>query len=354
MAVKAQVAILPPSERTLHLKSVELPEPGPWEVVIEQRAFGICHSQLDLIDNPARSSDLVIGHESAGVVITAGQEVNHVGIGDEVLLTWVPRLPDASRVPGASKLPLPDGGMAVTHNVFAWATHTIADEQYVVKAPDGVPADLGSIIGCAVMTGAGSILNTAAEVQGRSVAIWGAGGLGLAAIAAARALGACPVIAVDISDEKLRVAQALGAEKVVKAANIDPVAEVRALTPDGAGVDFSVDCTGRGDNVQRSLAAVRPGATGRRRGGALILVGAPRKPFEFNGLDLLHGRKRMLSSMGGECVPERDFAIFGEWYRRGDLNLDALVTNRYSLDELNEGVRDLRAGKVLGRAIVEL
>jgi S-(hydroxymethyl)glutathione dehydrogenase/alcohol dehydrogenase len=353
MSVQARVAVLPPGQDTLELETVELPGPGPWEVAIEQTAFGICHSQLDVI-NRARTEPLVVGHESTGVVTATGSEVTHVQVGDEVLLTWIPRSPELSRKPGASRVPLADGRVAVTHNVFAWATHIIVDEQYVVKAPEGVSADLSSIIGCAIMTGSGSVLNTAGDVAGRSVAIWGAGGVGLAAVAAAHALGASRVIAVDISDEKLDVARAMGADQLVNASSVDAVIEVRALTRDGAGVDYSFDCTGRGDNIQKSLAAVRSGAAGRNRGGTLVLVGAPRAPFEFNGIDLLHGQKSMLGSLGGECSPERDFPVFAEWVRAGQLDLDALVTNRYSLDQLNEGVDDLRKGKVLGRAIVEL
>jgi S-(hydroxymethyl)glutathione dehydrogenase / alcohol dehydrogenase len=353
MSVQASVAVLPPGQDTLELETVELPGPGPWEVAIKQKAFGICHSQLDVIDR-RRTEPLVIGHESTGVVTATGSEVTHVRAGDEVLLTWIPRSPELSRKPGASRVPLPDGRVAVTHNVFAWATHVLADEQYVVRAPDGVPADLASIIGCAIMTGSGSVLNTAGDVAGRSVAVWGVGGVGLAAVASAHALGASPVIAVDINDEKLDVARAMGADQLVNALSVDAAVEVRALTKEGSGVDYSFDCTGRGDNVQKSLAAVRPGVPGRNRGGTLVLVGAPRAPFEFNGMELLAGQKGMLGTLGGDCLPERDFPVFAQWFRAGQLDLDALVTNRYSLDQVNHAVDDLRTGKVLGRAIVEL
>jgi Zn-dependent alcohol dehydrogenase len=353
MSVQARVAVLPPGQDSLELQTVELPDPGPWEVVIEQKAFGICHSQLDVIDRQ-RTEPLVIGHESTGVVTATGGEVTHVQAGDEVLLTWIPRSPDLNRKPGASRVPLSDGRVAVTHNVFAWATHVLADEQYVVRAPDGVPADLSSIIGCAIMTGSGSVLNTAGDVAGRSVAVWGVGGVGLAAVAAARALGASRVIAVDINDKKLEVARAMGADQLVNALSSDAVAAVRALTKDGSGVDFALDCTGRGDNIEKSLAAVRPGVSGRNRGGTLVLVGAPRAPFEFSAMQLLQGQKGMLGSLGGDCLPERDFPVFSEWFRAGQLDLHALVTNRYSLDQVNDGVDDLRAGRVIGRAIVEL
>jgi S-(hydroxymethyl)glutathione dehydrogenase/alcohol dehydrogenase len=352
MSITARLAILPPDGSTLELESVDLPEPRPWEVVIEQQAFGICHSQLDLIDRPGRTEPLVIGHESTGVVVALGSEVRHVALGDEVLLTWLPRLPQAGRAPTSSRIPLRDGRIATTHNVFAWGTHAVVDEQYVVKAPPGIAPELSCIIGCAVMTGAGSVLHGAGDVAGRAVAVWGVGGVGMAAVGAAHALGADQVIAVDISAEKLGVAKAMGATTTIDARTEDPVAVIRDLTR--GGVDVGFDCTGVGPNVARSLGAVRPGVAGERAGGSLVLVGAPRAPFEFNGMELLSKSKSMVGLLGGLCSPERDFPVFADWTASGALNLDALVTARYSLDDLNTGVADLRRGAVLGRAVVVL
>ncbi|MEN2738447.1 zinc-binding dehydrogenase [Microbacterium sp. X-17] len=353
MGITARLAVLPPGRKELELETVDLPEPGPWEVVIEQQAFGICHSQLDLIDNPSRAEPLVIGHESAGVVVATGENVTHVQPGDDVLLTWLPRDPSASRAPGASRIPLRDGRVAVTHNVFAWGTHAVVDEQYVVTAPAGLSPDLTSIIGCAVMTGAGSVLNAAGDVSGRSVAVWGLGGVGLAALSGAHALGASSLIAVDIHDEKLEVARSMGATHVVNARTDDPEAVIRQLTG-GPGVDVGFDCTGIGENLARSLGAVRAGVAGRGAGGTLVLVGAPRAPFSFNGMQLLSTSKTLIGALGGLCSPDRDFPVFAEWANRGDLRLDELVTNRYSLSELDEGIQDLRAGRVVGRAVVVL
>lgn len=353
MSITARLAILPPGGTELELETVNLPEPRPWEVVVEQRAFGICHSQLDLIDRPARTEPLVIGHESTGVVVAIGAEVTHVAPGDEVLLTWLPRLPRADRAPLSSRIPLPDGRVAVTHNVFAWGSHAVVDEQYLLKAPSGIATDLSCVIGCAVMTGAGSVLNGASDVAGRSVAVWGVGGVGLASVGAAHALGAAPIIAVDISVEKLGVARAMGATHTIDARGEDAVAVIRDLTG-GVGVDFGFDCTGVGPNVERSLAAVRSGVAGTSAGGSLVLVGAPRAPFEFNGMELLSKSKSMVGVLGGLCSPERDFPLFVDWATSGALNLEALVTARYSLEEINVGVADLRRGKILGRAVVEL
>ena len=353
MSVRAQVAVLPAGRQALRVESVVLADPGPFEVVVEQHATGVCHSQLDLIDRE-RGDPLVIGHESVGTVVATGSEVTHVQTGDDVLITWLPRSSERSRKPVASKVALNDGTWAGTHNVFTWATHAVADEQYVVKAPSGTPRDVGSIVGCAVMTGAGAVINRAALVAGQTVAVWGAGGVGLCAVAAARNAGASTVIAVDVSDAKLELARRLGADQLINASGGDPVARVRELTSQAGGVDVAIDCTGRAECVRQILAAARPGVPGGAPGGTALLVGAVRNPFELDAMSMLAQEKRLIGTYGGGCVPERDFPTFIEWFLGGALDLDALVTDRYSLGEVNDAVGDLRAGNVRGRAIIEL
>jgi Zn-dependent alcohol dehydrogenase len=208
------------------------------------------------------------------------------------------------------------------------------------------------------MTGAGAVMNTAGIKAGQSVAVWGAGGVGLCAVAAASILGAHPVVAVDIDDDKLKLARRFGATDVVNAATGDPVEAIRALTPhaDGTrGVDVALDCTGRGANIPISLAAVRPGIRGAGiRGGADILVGIPRTPFQLDSFDLLNGEKSLVGCVGGSCDPVRDFATFTAWTADGRFDPGALVTDRYTLEQLNTAVDDLHAGRVGGRAVVEL
>lgn len=300
---------------------------------------------------------MVLGHESIGTVAAVGDEVTYVQPGDEVVTTWIPRTPLLGRAPAPTAVILADGTKATTHNTFTWGTHALVDEQYVVKAA-GLSRDLGAIIGCALMTGAGAVMNTAAVEPGQSVAVWGAGGVGLCALAAASILGANPVIAVDIDDDKLKLARSFGATDVINAVTGDPVETIRALTahPDGTrGVDVALDCTGRGANIPISLAAVRPGIRGTGiRGGADILVGIPRTPFLLDSFDLLNGEKSLIGCVGGSCDPVRDFATFAGWAAGGRFDAAALVTDRYALDELNTAVADLHAGRVGGRAVVEL
>ncbi|MEY4136853.1 MAG: hypothetical protein RL205_981, partial [Actinomycetota bacterium] len=161
MSLTATVAVLPPGVETLEFESVRVPDPGPFEVVVEMRAAGVCHSQLDVIDRRDRTNPLVMGHEGFGVAIAVGDQVRSVAPGDEVFLTWLPRTPDARKaIPGG--VDLSDGRRATTHNVYAWGTHCVVDEQYLVRALAGeIPPALGAIVGCAVMTGAGAVLNVA-------------------------------------------------------------------------------------------------------------------------------------------------------------------------------------------------
>lgn len=358
MTVDACIAVLPAGQERLELREVPLAARGPHEVVVQQRAFGVCHSQLDRIFDPSRTASMLLGHESIGTVVEVGAEVTYVSPGDEVLTTWIPRTPLAGRPPVPSRVVFRGGDEARTHNTFTWGTHAVVDEQWVVKAPKGTPRDLGAIIGCALMTGAGAVMNTAEVQAGQSVAVWGTGGVGLCAVASASILGASPVIAVDIDADKLQLAKQFGATDVVDAGAGDPVEAIRELTPhdDGTrGVDFAFDCTGLGKNIPISLAAVRPGIRGSGiRGGADVLVGIPRVPFELDAMDLLNGEKRLVGCVGGSCNPERDFTTFAFWSQNGSFDPSALVTDRYSLDQLNTAVDDLHHGRVRGRAVVEL
>ena len=238
MPTPARVAVVPEEPGPLRIEALTLPDPGPAQVVVKLIASGICHSQLHEIHGP-RDADVVLGHEATGRVVAVGSDVAHVGIGDTVLVTWIPRtVGPPPRRPEPAWVDQPNGRRAMSQGVFAWADHTIADELYVVKLPDDVRTDVTCIIGCAVMTGSGAVLNTARVARGQSVAVFGAGGVGLCAIAAARVAGADPIIAVDLDDAKLETARRHGATETVNASQVDPVERIRELTPTEGLVDM--------------------------------------------------------------------------------------------------------------------
>ena len=352
MPTDARVVVLPTETAHLRIDAVRLPDPGPYQVVVKQFASGVCHSQLHQMHTP-RTEPVVLGHESTGVVVAVGSLVNHVKEGDRVMVTWVPRdLEHMDHPLSTATLTLADGTTAVSQNVFTWASATIADEQFVVKMPNDVPTDVTAIIGCAVMTGAGAVYHTAGVKEKQSVAIFGVGGVGLSAVAGAAAVGADPIIAVDLSDEKLEFARKFGATITVNAGQSDPVARVRELT--GGGADFAFDCIGVKATMEQILPAVRSGEFGGRSGGTAVLVGVPTTTAELNMIDMLIGEKIYKASIGGSCKPDRDFPMFLRWYKEGQLDLDALVTRRFALDQINEATTALQSGQIAGRSILDL
>ena len=363
MPTPARVVVCPRGPGPLRIEEVDLPDPGPHQVVVKQLASGVCHSQLHQMHGP-RAQQQLLGHESTGIVLAAGSEVSHVREGDRVMVTWVIRDPDASRLPVAASLTLNDGSVAQSQNTFTWADYTIADEQYVVLMPDDAPTDVTAIVGCAVMTGAGAVYHTAGVQRGESVAVFGVGGVGLSAITAAAVIGADPIIAVDLSEEKLDFARRFGATIGVNASEVDPVERIHELTarPDQlkhngepvSGVDYAFDCIGVRQTMEQIMPAVRGGVIGRSTGGTAVLVGVPQTPVELDARDMLIAEKKYIGSIGGSCRPDRDFPMFLRWYHEGELDLDALVTARYPLDAINEATDVLEAGGISGRAILEL
>lgn len=347
---------------SLQIEQLELPEPGPRQVEVRQFASGICHSQLHEI-NRDRKNNLLLGHESTGEVTKVGAEVTHVAPGDIVTITWVARNPDTANAPPQSFRMAVNGGTAWTKTVFTWADVTLADEQFVVKVRPDISRDVTSIIGCAVMTGAGAVVNTADVRPGESVAVFGVGGVGLSAVAGARMAGANPIIAVDRTDDKLRMARDFGATHLVNASEKDPVEVIHSLTTQPgkftfqeaivSGADYVFDCIGMTSTMKQTIAACRKGQFGRRTGGSAVFIGLPTEKLDVDVMELLVTEKSLVGSFCGSCTPDVDIPKFLQWYKNGDLDLDALVTERFRLDQINEAVAALAAGEIDGRAIIE-
>ena len=363
MPTLARVVVVPGEAGPLQIHEVKLPDPGPYQVVVKQFASGICHSQLHQMHRPRTGAAQILGHESTGVVLAKGNKVTHIKEGDHCMVTWVPRDGEnTERRPDPAEITLNNGEIA-RGGVFTWADNTIADEQYVVKIDKSVRTDVTAIIGCAVMTGSGAVYHTAGVKKGQSVAVFGVGGVGLSAIVAAKVVEAYPIIAVDLYDSKLEFAKQFGATHGVNASQGDPIAAIKALTlwpgqidmmgqPVG-GVDFAFDCIGVRKTMEQILPATRPGVLGTNTGGTAVLVGVPGTPVELDARDLLVNEKKYIGSIGGSCRPDRDFPMFLRWFHEGDLDLDALVTARYKLDDIIEATTALERGQIAGRAIME-
>jgi len=234
---------------------------------------------------------------------------------------------------------------------FTWSRDTVADHQMVVKLDADVATDVTSIIGCAVMTGAGAALNAAQVRPGMSVAIIGAGGVGLSIVQACANLSAYPLIVVDLTDEKLEFARKFGATHVVNARTEDPVARIRELT--GGGVDVAFDAIGVKVTMEQVLQAARDRYPGERDGGMAVVVGVPHGEPASPEMSMIFRGKIYRGAPGGCSTPDRDFPLLVRWYREGKLPLELMVTRRYRLEQINEACEALQRGEITGRAIVE-
>jgi Zn-dependent alcohol dehydrogenase len=227
----------------------------------------------------------------------------------------------------------------------------VADEQFIVPLDNEVDTAATAIVGCAVMTGCGAVINSALVRPGQSVAVIGVGGVGLSVVAAAANVGAYPVIAVDLADEKLAFARKFGATHGVNAAKEDAVEAIRRLTNGGA--DFAFDAIGVGKTMEQVLLAARPRVPGDREAGTAVLVGVPHGDPPNLAMNLIFGGKVFRGAPGGSSRPDRDFPIYIRWFKEGKLPLDQMVTARYKLEQINEACDALAKGQIAGRAIVE-
>jgi len=347
MSTKGRAAIYIEPRKPLVVDEVEFADPGPDQVLVKLFSSGVCHSQLHTMQRPARkgqSLPALLGHESTGIVVAKGRDVSHVKEGDHVLTTWVDRdsamtdqpmvmhaLNDRAQYLAAWK------GKDVMHSAATWAEYAIAQERVIVPLPKDMPTDVTSIVGCAVMTGAGAIINTLQVRPGQSVAVFGAGGIGLCAISAAAIVDANPVIAVDVNDQKLEFARRFGATHIVNAKNADAVQVIKDLT--GGGADFAIDAIGLPLTQEQILRAVRPGFSGLNKGGTALLIGiTPPDAKAILDTSLFVGNRSFTRTSGGDCKPDRDFPIFLRWVREGKLPrcgwLDEQVPASLRWDEL--------------------
>jgi Zn-dependent alcohol dehydrogenase len=361
MSTKCRAAILIEPNKPLVVDEVELLDPGPDQVLVKLFASGVCHSQLHTMRRPPRPGHrlpALLGHESTGVVVAKGRNVTHVREGDHVITTWVDRDNSTTTQPLVAHA-LNDRaqstavwrGKEVLHSAATWAEHALASERVVLPMAKEVPTDVTAIIGCAVMTGAGAIINTLQVRPGQSVAVFGAGGIGLCAIAAAANVAAYPIIAVDVSEEKLAFARRFGASYTVDSRANDAVKAIQELSSDG--VDYAIDAVGLPETQEQILRAVRMGYSGLNRGGTALLIGiTPPGAKAMLDTSFFIGSRTFTRTSGGDCRPDRDFPLFVRWYQEGKLKLHDLVTRRYTLDQINSAVEDLEHGRILGRGII--
>jgi alcohol dehydrogenase len=354
--------------RPLRIEDVELAPPGPGEMLVRVTAAGLCHSDLSVIEGVRpRPMPMVLGHEATGVVEDIGPGDSRFSVGDHVVFAFVPMcgtcLPCAEGrpalcVPGAAANTagtLLGGvrrwcdaldGAALNHHlgVSGFAEYTVVNAHSAVRVAADLPPEIAALFGCAVLTGAGAVLNTARVPAGASVAVFGLGGVGLAAVLAAVAAGANPVVAVDVLAEKLDLARSLGATHTVQA-GADTVAQVREVTRGGA--DYVIESVGSEAVLAQAYAAAA-------RGGTTVATGLPHpsKNFSVPAVSLVAEERTVRGSYMGSAVPLRDVPRYVALYRAGRLPVDRLLTHRLTLDELNEGFDRLAGGHAVRQVVV--
>jgi S-(hydroxymethyl)glutathione dehydrogenase / alcohol dehydrogenase len=338
-------AVLFETGKPLELVELQLPEPAPGELLVEINYTGVCHSQLNEArgrKGPDRFLPHAMGHEGSGRVLATGPGVTKVAPGDAVVLTWIKA--SGSDIPSrrypSSRGPINSGAIAT------FMRHTITCESRVVRLPQGMPLREGALLGCAVPTGGGMVMHAVRERRGISVAVFGVGGVGTAAIAVAATLGASPLIAVDVVAHKLETALRLGASHGLNPKTDDVLAQIHSLTGN-RGVDLAIEAAGLPHVMEMAFAATRYG------GGTCVLAGnvAHGEVISIDPYDLIRGRQ-IRGSWGGETDPDADIQRYAELALGGKLNLSAMVTAEYPLSAINEALDDLEAGRVVRAMVV--
>lgn len=344
--MQTAAAVLVEVNQPLQLMALDLPDLKPGQVLVEVAYSGVCHSQLHEVRGrrgPDRFLPHTLGHEGSGTVSAVGPGVTKVKPGDRVVLTWIKG--EGADVPSTAYECR--CGRVNSGAISTFMRHTITCENRVVVVPPDMPLREAALLGCALPTGAGVVLNTAAPPPGSSLAVFGAGGIGLSAVMAAKLLDVAPLIVVDVVAQKLDDARRLGATHTIDARAGDPVAAIRELTG-GRGTDFSIEAVGRRETMEAAFRCVRDG------GGLCILAGnLPQgERIEIDPFDLIRG-KRIVGSWGGAAVPDRDIPRYARLFQEGKLPLTDLISRDYPLEEVNAALDDLEGGRV-ARALVKM
>jgi len=322
------------------VERITLPPVGPGQVRVGIRAAGVCHSDLSMMNGTITPEyPLVLGHEAAGEVLEVAAGVDRVAPGDPVVLNWAPPCrrcwycqrdePWLCERAGAASVPrgrtAAGEQLHVTLGLGALAEEVVVGEQAVVGVPAGLPYEVAALLGCAVLTGTGAVRRTAGVRAGESVAVIGLGGVGLSVVAAARAAGAAPVLAVDLAAAKADLAVAAGATDFL-VADAALTRAIRART-DGRGVDHAIECVGRAGTIRAAWRATR-------RGGQVTVVGmgSADDTVGLSALEIFHSARTLRSSVYGSSDPDRDLPALARDLLAGDLDPAVLITDRTDLD----------------------
>jgi S-(hydroxymethyl)glutathione dehydrogenase / alcohol dehydrogenase len=365
-----KAAVMVGYNKPLEIQDVDLAEPKANEVLVKMSATGVCHSDLNALNDESTPIPTILGHEGAGIVAAIGPNVTKVKVGDKVALSWVPYCGTCEFcITGAVQLcesafgpmfngTLLDGtsrlskdGNLIYHNslLSTFAEYTVVPELSCVKLPDEMPLAQASLIGCGVATGFGAAVNAAKVTPGSTVAVFGIGGVGINAIQGARISGASKIIACDVKESNLEIAKKFGATHTINVSKEDAETVLKDLTG-GYGVHFAIDCSGH-------TRATEDAWRGMRKGGTLVVVGAfnPALALNIPAGGFHRVGKIIKGSFYGDTQPYRDFPRIAQLYLDGQFKLDELVLDRIQLDNINlafDSFHDCNCVNV-GRSVIE-
>ena len=344
----------------VELVDIVIPDPGPGEVVVAIQACGVCHTDLTYREGGINDDyPFLLGHEAAGIVETIGAGVTHVEVGDFVILNWRAVCGECRACKrgrphlcfdtfnATQKMTLTDGTeLSPALGIGAFADKTLVHEGQCTKVDPAADPAVAGLLGCGVMAGIGAAINTGAINRDDTVAVIGCGGVGDAAIAGAALVGARRIIAVDVDDRKLHTAREFGATHTINAKDLDAVKTIQDLT-DGFGADVVIDAVGRPETWKQAFYA-------RDLAGTVVLVGVPTPDMklEMPLVDFFSRGGSLKSSWYGDCRPERDFPTLISLYLQGRLPLEKFVSERITLDAVEDAFHKMHAGEVLRSVVV--
>ena len=344
----------------VELATILVPEPGPGEVLVKVQSCGVCHTDLHYREGGINDDfPFLLGHEAAGVVEAVGADVRDLAVGDFVILNWRAVCGNCRAClrgrpwycfnthNAKQKMTLADGTpLSPALGIGAFIEKTLVAAGQCTKVDRTARAAAVGLLGCGVMAGIGAAVNTGGVTRGDTVAVFGCGGVGNAAIAGARLAGARTIIGVDVDARKLDWARSFGATHVINSTEADPVEAIRALT-DGFGVDVAIEAVGRPETYAQAFYA-------RDLAGTVVLVGVPRPDMRLDLplLDVFGRGGSLKSSWYGDCLPSRDFPMLVDLYQQGRLDLDAFVSELIGIGDIEAAFEKMHRGEVL-RSVVE-
>jgi S-(hydroxymethyl)mycothiol dehydrogenase len=342
------------------IETVVVPDPGPGEAIVQIQACGVCHTDLHYREGGINDDfPFLLGHEAAGIVESVGDGVTNVKPGDYVILNWRAVCGNCrscrrgkpwicfSTFNASQKMTLTDGTvLSPALGIGAFIEKTLVHSGQCTPVDPKAPPTAAGLLGCGVMAGLGAAMNTGGVGRGDSVAVFGCGGVGDAAIAGSRLAGAAKVIAVDIDDRKLAWAKDFGATHTVNSKSADAVEYIKSVT-DGNGADVCIEAVGNPSVYQQAFEA-------RDLAGTVVLVGVPNPTakLELPFIEVFGRGGALKSSWYGDCLPSRDFPMLIDLYLQGRLDLDRFVSETITINDVEAAFHKMEQGDVLRSVVV--